>query len=366
MGKEITSYVGQKVRAVKFLQGAKGAACLEGDECAVPLLVAGGYDSSDTAISLLFPQMPTADHMDLADEFGNEASTEIVELCSLEHAGDVTSLGFLSLANNDFVVSGSSNGSLYVSSIIKSDASLALKSVAIPQWEHLSLGSLAGIDVDSPSASIVAACESGQVVWANLDRPRSVLVLDLDEWATHDVKMLGIETHIALACANPRQPLQLWDLKASHDKPVSTSGAAGSAYTCLAAHPTRPELLLAGTKDGSLTLWDRRFLGNGALRTECRHKKAVRSVKWHDAKPGFVFTASDDHTVLSWDFYAGNGSPSSDKVDYERHSRDGGVTVTTVANGILPWNTLDVDGVSDTLIAGSDNHSVVLVDCATS
>ncbi|RHY06124.1 hypothetical protein DYB25_005759 [Aphanomyces astaci] len=151
MGKQVTSYVGQKVRALKFLHGAKGAACLEGDECAVPLLVAGGYGSVDNSISLLFPQMPTVDHMDLADEFESvsslsypsslashalshldgreEANTEIGELSSVAHAGDVTSLGFLSVANNDFVVSGSSNGSLYVSSIVKSDSSLALKSV---------------------------------------------------------------------------------------------------------------------------------------------------------------------------------------------------------------------------------------------
>ncbi|ETV80556.1 hypothetical protein H257_06089 [Aphanomyces astaci] len=365
MGKQVTSYVGQKVRALKFLHGAKGAACLEGDECAVPLLVAGGYGSVDNSISLLFPQMPTVDHMDLADEFEEEANTEIGELSSVAHAGDVTSLGFLSVANNDFVVSGSSNGSLYVSSIVKSDSSLALKSVAIPQWEHLSMGSLAGIDADSHSASIVAACESGQVAWTNLDRPQDVRVLDVDHWAIHDVKMLGVDTHIALACANPRRPLQLWDLTASQDRPVASTGPTGAAFTSLAAHPTRPELLLAGTTDGSLTLWDRRMLGNSALRTERRHRKAVRSVTWHDTKPGFVFTASDDSTVLSWDFYAGATSSTSDKVDYERHSSDGGVTVTTVASGILPWNALDVDGVSDTLVAGSDNHSIVLVDGVT-
>ncbi|KAF0687637.1 Aste57867_20621 [Aphanomyces stellatus] len=358
-----TSYVGQKVRALKFLKGAKGAACLEGDECAVPLLVAGGYDSNDNSISLLFPQMPTLDQMELAEEFEAESTTEIVELSSLAHAGDVTSLGFLSVNNADFVVSGSSNGSLYCSSIVKSDASLALQSVAIPQWENVAAGSLTGIDADMQSASIVAASESGQVVWANLDRVHDVRVLDIDGWAVNDVKMLGVDSHIVLACANPTRTLQLWDLKASERTPASTCADSTGAFTCLATHPTRPELLLTGSSEGYVSIWDRRMLANGALRTERKHRKAVRSLKCHDTSPGFIYSCGDDNVVLGWDFYA--TKKAGEKVDYERHTRVGSSDVLvarTVDQGILPWNALDVDGVSNTLVAGSDNHSILLCE----
>ncbi|CAK4622978.1 unnamed protein product [Aphanomyces euteiches] len=383
MVKQVTSYVGQKVRALKFLKGAKGAACLEGDECAVPLLVAGGYDSQDnTSIALLFPQMPTVDEMELAEEFEADSTTEIVELNSVRHAGDVTSLGFLSVNNTDFVISGSSNGSLYCNSIVKAEASLALKPETIAQWENLSVGSLSGIDTDSNSASIVAASESGQVAWANLGRVGDIQVLDVDGWAVNDVKMLGINSHIALACANPRRTLQLWDLTASQRAPVSTCFDSTGAFTCIATHPTRPELLFTGSSEGYLAIWDRRMFANGALRTERKHRKAgwssflnpaelmtfsptVRSIKCHDTLPGFIYSCGEDNVVLSWDFYA--SKKPTEKVDYERHSQVGvdSLNVRTIDHGTLPYNALDIDGVSNTLVAGSDNHSILLCEDAT-
>ena len=161
--KQCTSYVGQKVRALKFLKGAKGAACLEGDECAAPLMVAGGYDSSvrhgkcngrrPHSISIRTTrsrcsflkcqhwtkwnsptnsstcECPVCLSLSLTSSLRAESTTEIVELSSVAHKGDVTSLGFLSLNSADFVVSSSSNGSLYCCSVVKSDASLALKQV---------------------------------------------------------------------------------------------------------------------------------------------------------------------------------------------------------------------------------------------
>ena len=103
--------------------------------------------------------------------------------------------------------------------------------------------------------------------------------------------------------------------------PLSSSFSCSStgAFTCLASHPTRPELLLTGSNEGYVALWDRRVLGNGAIRTERKHKKAstslncatklmylllVRSLKFHDTSPGFVYSCGDDNVVLRWDFNA--------------------------------------------------------------
>ncbi|EQC40657.1 hypothetical protein SDRG_01735 [Saprolegnia diclina VS20] len=354
------SYVGRKVRAVKFLHGAKGAACLEGDDYASPLVVAGSYDSQENALTVLFPQMPTSDQMDLADEFHASSKTEIVELCSLKHEGDVTSLGFLSLNNSDFVISGSSNGSIYCTNIVKADPSLALKHVAIPQWENLTAGSITSLDVDTTTASIVASSECGQAAWANLNRLDDIRVIDVDGWAIHDVKMLGVDTYIAMAGSNPSGQLQLWDLKTNANFPIATCADGNGAFTSLATHPTRPELLLTGSHDGWLSIWDRRMLANGAVRSERKHKKPIRSIQCHPSAPRFIYTASDDNTVNVWDFHA--SKKPTDKIEYQTHARVDGLVVEPLIRGCAAWNTLDVDGDSDTLIAGSDNHSISLVE----
>ena len=46
---------------------------------------------------------------------------------------------------------------------------------------------------------------------------------DVDGWAVNAVQMLGIESHVALACANPHRGLQLWDVKASEHAPAATA-----------------------------------------------------------------------------------------------------------------------------------------------
>jgi hypothetical protein len=135
-----------------------------------------------------------------------QLSSEIVELCSLPHDGDVTSLGFLSVKNMDFIMSGSSNGSIYCCNVVKLESSLGLKAMVraeaarktividfltlmivriqvIPQWENVCIGSMTGMDVDAQSASIVVASEGGQVAWTNLDRP-------------NDIRGLGSNIHI--------------------------------------------------------------------------------------------------------------------------------------------------------------------------
>lgn len=101
-------------------------------------------------------------------------------------------------------------------------------------------------------------------------------------------------------------------------------------------------------------------------------------MKLHSAAPRFLFSCGDDTTVLSWDFHRG-GRPR-DSVEYDMHAIGGASSssngriiheqaamlhVEAVASSYLPWNAVDVHAESDTLIAGSDAQTILLVQNAS-
>lgn len=107
----------------------------------------------------------------------------------------------------------------------------------------------------------------------------------------------------------------------------------------------------------------------------------VRALKLHSASPRFLFSSGDDSTVLSWDFH--HGGRVRDVVEYDKHASavaaDNGfrssvdhqqqqpasLQVEQMAGGFLPWNAIDVHAESDTLVAGSDAQSVLIVQNAS-
>lgn len=104
----------------------------------------------------------------------------------------------------------------------------------------------------------------------------------------------------------------------------------------------------------------------------------MRALKLHSASPRFLFSSGDDSTVLSWDFH--HGGRVRDAVEYDKHATAGtsngfrssvepqqpaSLQVEPVAGGFLPWNAIDVHAESDTLVAGSDAQSVLIVQNAS-
>lgn len=106
----------------------------------------------------------------------------------------------------------------------------------------------------------------------------------------------------------------------------------------------------------------------------------MRSIKLHNGSPRYLFSASDDGLVKCWDFH--HGRRDNDPVEYERRSLnaasaqngfgkhfDGlevdGLAVKRIADGPLPWSALTIHAESDTLVAGSDAQSLVIVQGAS-
>lgn len=105
----------------------------------------------------------------------------------------------------------------------------------------------------------------------------------------------------------------------------------------------------------------------------------VRALKLHSASPRFLFSSGDDSTVLSWDFH--HGGRVRDPVEYDRHAtaaatgngfrssiepqQPASLQVEPIAGGFLPWNAIDVHAESDTLVAGSDAQSMLIIQNAS-
>lgn len=100
----------------------------------------------------------------------------------------------------------------------------------------------------------------------------------------------------------------------------------------------------------------------------------MRALKLHSAAPRFLFSCSDDATVLSWDFHHG-GRPR-DAVEYDALATaplssssstapPTALHVAPVASSFLPWNAMALHAESDTLVAGSDAQSILLVQHAS-
>lgn len=169
---------------------------------------------------------------------------------------------------------------------------------------------------------------------------------------------------------------------------------ASGILTSLEVHPTRPELLITGAEDGRVCFWDQRRL-DSPFRTERQHQHAgkpmrrstlfalqtadvfgflVRALQLHTTAPRFLFSAGDDNIVNAWDFH--NGRRPRDPVVYDplevaadnghvNAQASSGLQVQPVASGFLPWNAMALHAESDTLIAGSDAQSILVLQNAS-
>jgi nuclear pore complex protein Nup43 len=140
--------------------------------------------------------------------------------------------------------------------------------------------------------------------------------------------------------------------------------------TTIETHPTRPELLITGSNDGHVCFWDHRKLTRGPFRIETNyHLGAIHSLKIHAEAPRFLYSCAEDGNVLCWDFHH-NRSTSETAVEYEKRptsleKKASHLQVYPLTSSFLPWNCMDLDVKSDTIISGSDTHELVIIQNAS-
>ncbi|KAK1931688.1 Nucleoporin Nup43 [Phytophthora citrophthora] len=391
-------FLAEKVKAVCVVSDVRYASeTLQEDYDVLPLVATGGWDNETNHVSLHLPVRRAHDERELRKEFGRgEGDAHPCELSTLaeaEHEGDVNALQFVASRDENLLVSASSAGGVYAYRVSSSagedeamsdaDSSKPLSAFAVPQWEKVFAGSAATcVEVSDNRMTLVTASASGALAWLKLDEVMSVEILenkDTSRLPINAVKFLGQDSVVATVGSTPGSQLRIWDITANNQFPVMSCAdpSSRSILTTLETHPTRPELLITGADDGRVEFWDRRKLEE-PLRTEAYHQRAVRALKLHSASPRYLYTGGDDSVVNCWDFH--HGRNPRDAVEYERYSGPAGnqnltpfaslgtsngfskgLQVQRLCSGTLPWNALAVHAESDTLVAGSDAQSLVIV-----
>ncbi|KAJ0400079.1 hypothetical protein P43SY_003934 [Pythium insidiosum] len=368
-----THFVGDKVKSLCFLKDANDEASNE--LLPLPLLATGGWDDGQSnAVSVLLPVVATADELALRLERGSPTRpVELRAVARAPHDGDVNALRFVSSSNQNLLFSASSTGAVTAFQVA-SAADTQTQALAISRVGAESLPPLAFRDAatcldvcvttSAGDATVVAASAGGDLAWLRLQGAGAAASVvtslenkDSSRLPIHAVKVLTPprDSVVATVGAAPGGQLRLWDATANQRYPVLTASAPPktAALTSLETHPTRPELLITGGDDGSVAFWDQRRL-DAPFRVDAHHDRAVRALLLHRTSPRLLFSASDDASVRCWHFEPSTRSA----VEYDRHTA---VHVAPVAQSFLPWNALDLHAASDSLIAGSDAQSLLLV-----
>lgn len=95
--------------------------------------------------------------------------------------------------------------------------------------------------------------------------------------------------------------MKIWDLRASNGNPSNTFLLSGDrvAATSLAHHPTQRHLVLAGSENGALAVWDLRVNTYPASLLNA-HSGAVLEIQFHPDHPQRLFTCSAAGELWHW------------------------------------------------------------------
>lgn len=162
--------------------------------------------------------------------------------------------------------------------------------------------------------------------------------------------------------------MKIWDIRASDNNPRQSFmlGTDQIAATCLTYHPTQRHIVVAGDEEGSLTIWDLRYLNGIPISLLGAHKDTVSEIQFHPDVCNQLFTCSLDGEIWHW------------KPDI--HNQTTLLRVDDI-NEINPWltseikNKVEVDILmppvhkplnsidlnKDKLLSGSDNEAIYLI-----
>lgn len=110
-------------------------------------------------------------------------------------------------------------------------------------------------------------------------------------WHRHNEELFG-------SCGDDRL-VMLWDTRASNSNPSHAIEAHESEVNCLAFNPYNEYLLLTGSADSSLALWDLRDLKT-KLHTFSGHRDQVFQVEWSPFAETVFSSCSQDRRVHVW------------------------------------------------------------------
>ncbi|XP_053698410.1 nucleoporin Nup43 [Sabethes cyaneus] len=116
-----------------------------------------------------------------------------------------------------------------------------------------------------------------------------------------------------VAFLNPKEVLtgnrlgiiKCFDIRAESDKPTASFAISceeekrSNSVTCLTYHPTQRHIILAGSEEGSITVWDLRHKQFPASYLKA-HEQAITELAFHKTEPSRLYSASEGGELWQW------------------------------------------------------------------
>ncbi|XP_067627184.1 nucleoporin Nup43 [Eurosta solidaginis] len=304
-----------------------------------------------------------------ADDFN-----EFVPRCSDKQSfnSDITGMEFI---GNDFCAVSCADGRISILEVKRAVEEDLLKQKAQSDILHKFDGSgdaAPCTGISKYEKEIATVGEDGRLNIVNANDVHTVYrTIGADSISLTAVKY--INPHEVLT-ANRMGVVRMFDVRAAVDEVAVTAFMTSceeekrSNYvSALTSHPTQAHIVLAGSEEGSITVWDLRQPGYPASYLSA-HTSAITEISFHPTEPSKLFTAAETGELWLW-----STQSKVNVTDME----------TTAAENINPWlngeraksrinvtslisnlrksiNTFDASG--SKVICGSDSEAIYFID----
>lgn len=367
MAEVCVSFVSRKINKVRWRPFPRGS--IENEKHTI--FASGSWDDENNLLSLW--QCPESSLNNSASDSLQNLDGEPRLLSEVSHSGDVTDLRFLS---NDLLVASSSTGNVQVYKCNQKQQGLKLQH----SWEKVHQfpnGVAPCTGLATKGDDICSVGEDGKISILNLNKKKPIL--EIEKADSCSLTAVCYVRQQEVVASNIRGHLKVWDLRAHSSGPSKALLFSGEqvAVFCIGQHPSQPHVLVTGTQNGLLSIWDLRQESQPVTVLDA-HSAAIMEVKFHPQNPDLLFTCSQDGSLWQWDASniksmssSGSGKligseiPSRQTVssgnpwlncDATKHRLE---IVSLLPHSTLPVNSLDIE--DSTLICGSDNEALYVV-----
>lgn len=176
-----------------------------------------------------------------------------------------------------------------------------------------------------------------------------------------------LQLKLQILIGNRMGVIRIFDAQSNLKKPTTAlhisceNEKVSSSVNWLTYHPTKQHIVLGGSEEGSLTVWDLRNL-NYPANYFTAHNLGIAELAFHRSQPSKALSASYSGELWLWDQNNGLSSfeKESNDIDPWLKRATNKFNVTSLIEGLKrPINSFDVN--DSKVICGCDNEAIYLI-----